>query len=371
MPEGQLPAICKLPKNLYIFYKFEPQYNESRFKGEIYLPNALQFNDPLDCRIEVNNNIKEKTTEFKEDGWLDRKLRELDYRGLSNRKEIAEKLLNDDRETVNEVWKKQVEKMGILCLTPKKDNLLMWGYYTKNYGYCIEYNTKTLIHDLVIGYVNAMDYDMTQFLYKTRGYNSVPTEMNPLTDYQKAIAEHYANLFTEDDVDLIENDWLRNNDQGNKRNKLNFLLNILSRRMGAEYIRYDAERHPYPPNLFFVENKESNDKESIISKYYRKNSIWEHENEFRITLSLGGMKLIKLLSPNWIKSIRLGCYMDQFSMLQIAYLIYKNNLKNIPVFRMIKNDMQGLDEIKVNFSKLKRSLSTIDKEMKRISEIAM
>ena len=176
MPEDNRPSICKLPDNLYVFYNFEPQYNESRLKGEIYLPNALQFNDPLDCRIEVINNTKDKATEFKKNGWLDHKLRELDYRGLSNRKEIAEKLLNDDRETVNEVWKKQVEKMGILCFTTEKDNILMWGYYTKNKGFCIEYNTETLIHDLVIGYVNAMDYDMTQFLYRTLKYSKAPSK---------------------------------------------------------------------------------------------------------------------------------------------------------------------------------------------------
>ena len=64
MLEKQHLSICKLPDNLYVFYNFEPQYNESRLKGEIYLPNALQFNDPLDCRMEVINNTKDKATEF-------------------------------------------------------------------------------------------------------------------------------------------------------------------------------------------------------------------------------------------------------------------------------------------------------------------
>ena len=260
--------------------------------------------------------------------------------------------------------------MGILCFTTEKDNILMWGYYTKNKGFCIEYNTETLIHDLVIGYVNAMDYDMTQFLYRTLKYSKAPSKTKKLTEYQKTIAQRYANLFSEEDVELIENNWLRNNDQDKKQNKLNFLLNILSRRMGAELIRYDAEVYPYPPNLFLVDGKDSNDKKSIISKYYRKNKIWEHEKEFRITISLGGMKLIKLLSPNWIKSIRLGCYMDQFTILQIAYLLCNNHLENIDVFMMSKNDKQGLDEIKVNLSNLKKSFSDIDREIDRISDKA-
>ena len=140
--------------------------------------------------------------------------------------------------------------------------------------------------------------------------------------------------------------------------------------MGAELIRYDAEVYPYPPNLFLVEDKGSNDNKSIISKYYRKNKNWEHEKEFRITISLGGMKLIKLLSPNWIKSIRLGCYMDKFTILQIAYLLCKNHLENIDVFMMFKNDKQGLDEIKVNLSNLKKSFSDIDREIDRISDKA-
>lgn len=59
-----LPGICHLPNQLYKFYRFDPQYNESRLKGEIYLANALQFNDPLDCRIDVLNNTKDKAPEF-------------------------------------------------------------------------------------------------------------------------------------------------------------------------------------------------------------------------------------------------------------------------------------------------------------------
>ena len=82
------------------------------------------------------------------------------------------------------------------------------------------------------------------------------------------------------------------------------------------------------------------------------------------------MKLIKLLSPNLIKSIRLGCNMEQFSILQIAYLLCKNHQENIPVYRMSKNDKQGLDEIKVKLPKLKKSFSEIDKVLDRISDEA-
>ena len=149
----KLPAICKLPEQLYKFYRFDPQFNESRLKGEVYLSNAIEFNDPLDCRIDVVNNTQEKEKGFVIDGWLDHKLRELNFRGKSNREEIANKLLIDDRETVQMVWQRQLERMGILCLTPEIDNILMWGYYTGNKGFCIEYNTENLIHDIVIGYV--------------------------------------------------------------------------------------------------------------------------------------------------------------------------------------------------------------------------
>ena len=149
----KLPAICKLPEQLYKFYRFDPQFNESRLKGEVYLSNAIEFNDPLDCRIDVVNNTQEKEKGFVIDGWLDHKLRELNFRGTSNIEEIANKLLIDDRETVQMVWQRQLERMGILCLTPEIDNILMWGYYTGNKGFCIEYNTENLIHDIVIGYV--------------------------------------------------------------------------------------------------------------------------------------------------------------------------------------------------------------------------
>ena len=120
-----LPGICHLPNQLYKFYRFDPQYNESRLKGEIYLANALQFNDPLDCRIDVLNNTKDKAPEFYLDGWLDHKLRELNFRGKYQREEIGNNLLNDDRETVQMVWQKQLEKMGIICLEMEAAALYM------------------------------------------------------------------------------------------------------------------------------------------------------------------------------------------------------------------------------------------------------
>lgn len=360
-----LPGICHLPNQLYKFYRFDPQFNESRLKGEIYLANALQFNDPLDCRIDVLNNTKDKAPEFYLDGWLDHKLRELNFRGKYQREEIGNNLLNDDRDTVQMVWQKQLEKMGIICLTPEIDNILMWGYYTDNKGFCIEYNTENLIHDIVIGYVNALDYDITQHLYEKREYKVDPFEIKSyrLLADQLAIAEHYANLFSRKDIDLITNDWLRNQEQESIENKLNFLKNILCQRMGADSIRYDAERFTDPPKLFLDKSKES-----IISKYYRKNSIWKHEKEFRITCSLGGMKLIRLCSANWIKSIHLGCYMDRFRMLQIAYLLYEQQLTDIPVYRMYKNNQQGLSKVEVDLSRLKNSFAKIDMEMDSVFE---
>lgn len=356
-----LPGICDLPDQLYKFYRFDPQFLESRLKGEIYLPNALQFNDPLDCRIDVHNNTQGKVEKFGHE-WLDHKLRELNFRGKYFREDIGKKLLDDDRDTVQLVWQKQLERMGILCLTPEINNILMWGYYTDNKGFCIEYDTKNLIHDIVISYVNALDYDITQHLYEKREYKIDPYVIKSydLLKEQYDIATHYANLFTDKDIELITNDWLRNQEHESKENKKNFLMNILCQRMGADSIRYDAEKHTNPPKLFLDDNKES-----IISKYYRKNSIWRHEKEFRITCSLGGMKLLKI-NKNIIKSIHLGCYMDRSSMLQVAYLLYKQKLTNIPVFRMYKNNKQGLSKVAVDLSKLKRSFDKIDKEMDAI-----
>ena len=131
--------------------------------------------------------------------------------------------------------------------------------------------------------------------------------------------------------------------------------------MGAESIKYNAEKYSDPPKLFL-----DNNKKSIISKYYRKNSIWKHENEFRITCSLGGKKLIKLNKNNIIKSIHLGCYLDQFSLLQIAYLLFKLELTETPVFRMYKNSEQGLSKTRIDLSKLKDSFKFIDKEMDNV-----
>ena len=80
------------------------------------------------------------------------------------------------------------------------------------------------------------------------------------------------------------------------------------------------------------------------------------------------MKLIKLLSPNWIKSIRLGCWSVLYGADCIPPL--QKHLENIPVYRMSKNDKQGLDEIKVKLPKLKKSFSEIDIVLVHISNKA-
>ena len=50
-------------------------------------------------------------------------------------------------------------------------------------------------------------------------------------------------------------------------------------------------------------------------------------------------------------------------MLQIAYLLYEQQLTDIPVYRMYKNNQQGLSRVKVELSRLKDSFAKIDREM--------
>ena len=150
--EHTIDDIEVVPLNLYKYYKFDANYNKRRLTGEVYFSSPLKFNDPLDSQLDVKNNTKDFSEE-----WLSDKLFELGY----NTSEIISKIIelrsaHGIEAVVTEVHKKQLEKLGILCLSENNINPIMWSYYTNNEGYCIEYDTTNLLQDIVVDFVDKI-----------------------------------------------------------------------------------------------------------------------------------------------------------------------------------------------------------------------
>lgn len=319
-------AISDIPKRLFKYYKYDPKYNESRLSGEVFLSSPKRFNDPFDCQLEIKNNAEDVLREKKENSvsegeWLVHKLIELGYQ-KKEVKVVSDKLLKKDEETTNEVYDKQLQKIGILCTTSEYDNMLMWSYYTELEGFCIEYDPKLIIHDLTIGFIKTLDYYTLNHLYNTKKYHMPPSKRSEDSNKQELVET----LFNEKDIEKVKK--VPFFKYKSKVNTLNFIKNIYIKRVKWRKVDYNLKIDDITPFLFY--NK---DEKGIIRKYYTKSKDWKHEEEFRFFISLGGDKLIQL-SPECIKAIYCGVKMSDSHILEIAYLLHSKRMDHVKLLKM-------------------------------------
>lgn len=317
--EQDSPERAAIPERLFKYYKYDPKYNESRLSGEVFLSSPKNFNDPFDCQLKIKNNTEDilnekKISSIPEGKWLEHKLIELGYQE-EEIKVVADKLLKADEKTTNEVYDKQLQKIGILCTTSKHDNMLMWSYYTELEGFCIEYDPELIIHDLTIAFIKTLDYYTLNHLYNTKGYRKKPSERSERSNKQ-GLADP---LFNEKDIQEVRKAQFFKGKH--EKNILNFIKNIYIKRIKCRKVDYDLNKEDdITPFLFY--NK---DEKGIIRKYYTKSKDWKHEEEFRFFISLGGNKLIRL-SPECIKAIYCGVKMSDSHILEIAYLLHSKGM---------------------------------------------
>lgn len=342
-------SLKNLPQRLFKFYGYDDSLNEKRLSGEVFLASPLDFNDPCDCQRDVINNARERE-KARGDGWVKRKLLELGYDDAKS-DALATSLLSGDTDKY-EVYKKQLEKVGILCLTPNSTDTLMWGYYANNQGLCIEYDIDILVKRLVIGFVNTMDYFTVNHLCTILKYNIDPMVRDG--DYSKEEMDS-ANMFTIADAQSLTNAYLKERQTVEQRQF--FLQNVFLKRVAGSDIVYRVKPDGSPSSLFF--DKNNNDSKL---KYYVKTKTWSHENEFRIVVSLGGKKAIPL-GKDIIKNIYIGCNTKTEKVVELAYLASKISL-NAGFYKMRRLKNCGLQPVKLDLSKLISDFPDTEKYLK-------
>jgi hypothetical protein len=130
-------------------YRYQP-FNEERMRifthNELFFCSPKDFNDPFDCKVD-----------FSFEGC-----------GLEDIKKFHEKALKystvkpdfnrlEKGEFDQELWKQnlkksalgilqpETDKMGILCLSEKNDDILMWAHYAdKHKGFCLQFDKAKL-----------------------------------------------------------------------------------------------------------------------------------------------------------------------------------------------------------------------------------
>lgn len=343
--------ILNLPPRLFKYYSIDSKLIKKRLSGEVYLACPFDFNDPCDCQREVKNNSASRSA-IKGDGWLNNKLQELGYTPQESIKIAKSLLLCDDK--LKEVHQKQLERVGILCLTQKFSDSLMWGYYANNEGFCIEYDTTKLLKNFVIGFVNSLDYEISRRLYENGRYSLEPSQRT--SDLNQGLLEK-ANEFKVSDLKQVKNSFL--NQQLNNDNKLYFIKNIFLKRVYAQSITYNVSPDGSPSLLFFDKYDSLS-----LSKYFKKTQIWDHENEFRIIASLGGRKIIKL-GADCIKNVYLGCNMSNETVVSVIHIMSNLSLK-ANLYKMIRLKNGGLSHKKIDWKLYKNNFLLIENILNKL-----
>lgn len=132
---------------LYRFRAFDLNRLESFFnKREIYFPNPTQFNDPFESKpILKLHNSRLKRDKFLID-LLKEKHPEFDKRG---RRRFLKKHRRNipfltSQNGIMHVYENFLKATGILSLSEKNDDILMWAHYADSHqGICLEFDAAT------------------------------------------------------------------------------------------------------------------------------------------------------------------------------------------------------------------------------------
>lgn len=131
----------KSPKYLYKYFSIN-KYTRSVFvNNEIYFCKPSQFNDPFDSKVCYKFEGKQITKLH----FIRKQLKQLP----SCSKKQAKQILSDPKNFIEfernmqKLWDDSRNQLGVLCLSEKNDNILMWSHYSQQHqGFCLEFNPK-------------------------------------------------------------------------------------------------------------------------------------------------------------------------------------------------------------------------------------
>lgn len=115
-------------------------------RSEIYFPSPTQFNDPFDCMIPPLFGGTEEDWRL----WYERLISD-ENPSLDNQqidRIVSEKLRmgwHRDQKLVRESTVRALETIleqtGVLCLSAKNDDILMWSHYSNGHtGFCLQFD---------------------------------------------------------------------------------------------------------------------------------------------------------------------------------------------------------------------------------------
>ncbi len=157
-----------MPPILFKYRNYSNEYNRKiLFDFELFLASTTMFNDPYEGSIPFTYDPQDLTPEnifikmrqlaiAENPDWSESQIQEYCFEGQQKN------LLQDEAhiQEFNETNREDIDKtFGILSLTPKPLNYLMWSHYADSHkGFCIGFDT-TLLYDVVNGSLGPVYYE--------------------------------------------------------------------------------------------------------------------------------------------------------------------------------------------------------------------
>lgn len=135
-------AATRYPEKIYRYRPVEPKnLKKLLLKNTIYLSSPNDFNDPFDCKFCINDNgtSLQKRRKFS----MITQKRNPSWGKLKVRREVNKWMAAGRHEGVanRKDYTAVMDRMGILCMSERNDNILMWGHYAEEHkGVCLEFS---------------------------------------------------------------------------------------------------------------------------------------------------------------------------------------------------------------------------------------
>ena len=134
----------KKPDFLYRYASFEPSIDWTKrifTNCEVYFVSPNEFNDPFDSvvRIIVEGSRAARKLFFR--NLAKEHNPSLSSSKMTERVKYIMKNKETFAETIDLEFQSHRKKMGVFCLSEKRDNLLMWSHYSYHHqGFCLEFS---------------------------------------------------------------------------------------------------------------------------------------------------------------------------------------------------------------------------------------
>jgi len=156
-----------IPQTLYKYRVWSEKFHKTLLtKGEIFLASPAQFNDPFDSSLPfryiekelTEENIFRKLLDVGRKAWPDLTEEELHSRSYERQKSGV--FQNGDYwKEFHDDFKRNIHStFGVISLTSKNDNLLMWAHYANSHkGMCIGLD-RNIIYETISGTIGPVNY---------------------------------------------------------------------------------------------------------------------------------------------------------------------------------------------------------------------